>query len=429
MRSEPLVAYPIVRVAFKPVQSLFMDALGVPVGDQASLYESVLLRRSVEQLPVAFDQSIGRASAALASEGWAQAQELIDAFGYGFGELGAELGAIKRAISQGLDKLNETVTAGFSELATLGESTVRHLDAIEKLLERPLDTTARELRQRALQAYRWGLFEEAEADFEKSVSANPYDHVSHLHMGHIRLMEGRTGEAEGSYRKAARYALAPPKGDPARAIDNGAFALMNLARALTEVGETDDAFEAAQSARQLRPDRPDVLYEYARVAVLADRPDKAEPAWRRCLEIAAETFLPVALAETQVQFPIAPLADLYASQADLYASQRERSQTLARARSVLEELSEDEPTLRGRDLPPADDEGQQRAIASLRTSNDDLQTALNRDAKKKRRALQGRVGVLDQQISRTYVSISRAPLPTSPVVPRLHQRAKGEGHV
>ena len=356
MRSEPLASYPLVRVAQRPLESGYMASLGVSRLEQAKLYEAVLQREAIESLPGV----IREVASDLSDATDARSAEMVEFLDAAFGsmdtrlmDLDDQLDRIDETLERGFATIIETLQVGFLQLATLQVEAVERLNAIEVLLESPLDTASRELRRRGLQAYGWGLFEEAAGDFVSSIERNPYDHVCYLHLGHISLMGGRLGyislmygkateeaehlmyvrateeadhlmkekatEAAEHYRHAVRYALAPPKGDPAHDTVRGGFAQLNLARCLIELGHFEEALQTASEADDLLPNRADVQFELTLAASLGGDIELAERAWRRCLEIDPVTFIPVAAAEKMFTFPVGPLNELRNQQQEVWS--------------------------------------------------------------------------------------------------------------
>lgn len=290
MFSEPLVAYPLVRVT-----DVSEATLAVSIADAR---ETGLIRRSIEQLPDAI-RNVGEENAAV-----------IEA---GLGAIEGALWDIEYELERQSDLLSiisGILSAGFARLAELGEAQLGRLEAIEDLLLRPLDTSARELRERGLRGYRYGLYDEALADLTTAVQNNVYDHIAHLHIGHIHLLRREPEAAVEAYNKAVRYALAAPEGNPERSDFHGAMANLGLARSRTLLGEHYEACGAAQQAAQLAPDRADTRYEHARCALLVGYLPTAEREWSACLSIEPLPFLVVAAAESDVALPFGPIEEL-----------------------------------------------------------------------------------------------------------------------
>lgn len=106
-------------------------------------------------------------------------------------------------VNNGLSEVNNTLTSGFTmlgaglqELCFITEDGFREvidrldlqsktLEAIKKILERPLDTQAKELRKRAEVAYLNNWIDEAETDLLEAEKKNYQDFIVHQILGNI----------------------------------------------------------------------------------------------------------------------------------------------------------------------------------------------------------------------------------------------------
>lgn len=293
MGTAPLASYPVIRAIYSPLQGALASQAGLSVGEHAILAEAVATREIIRDLPKALERGAQhhplRFDACIA-----EIEGLSDQFARGI-----------EAIVTSISALEDTLVSGFEALAEIGEEQLAELQEVRRLLERPLDTAARELLQRAMRAFRSGLHEEALVDLTKTVNTNPYDSYAHLHIGHIHLLKGDNTAATAAYAAAKRYALAPAVAADGRSELVGGLASLGMARALSASGDHEEAHAAAQEAVDLTG-RADCWYELARCAALAGSAPAAAHGLRAAFEAAPTIFLPVALAERDVTFPEEP---------------------------------------------------------------------------------------------------------------------------
>ncbi|WP_461257090.1 tetratricopeptide repeat protein, partial [Treponema sp. R80B11-R83G3] len=91
-----------------------------------------------------------------------------------------QLGDMGSKMSMGLAYLNSTVQESSKAIC-------KKMDDINKTLENPLCTQARELYNRALQSYAKGFYEEALKDLHESINKNETDPFSHFLLGQTYL--------------------------------------------------------------------------------------------------------------------------------------------------------------------------------------------------------------------------------------------------
>jgi len=183
--------------------------------------------------------------------------EVNDTLAIGFTKLGA-----------GLQELCFVANDGFREIADRLELQSNALDKIKEILERPLDTQARELRKRAEVAYLNNWIEEAEMDLLDAEKKNYQDFIVHQILGNIYYYHKKNyPKAIESYQKAAKYAAPVSK-------KHASNALICAANGFDHLGQLSDAYKSADVAIQLLPDDPHNLYQHARYAAKSGHKDK-----------------------------------------------------------------------------------------------------------------------------------------------------------
>lgn len=134
------------------------------------------------------------------------------------------------------------------------------LAAIKEIVEKPLDTQAKELRNRAVTAYLNNWIEEAEMDLLEAEKKNYQDFVVHHILGNIYFYhKANYPKALEYYQKSAKYAT-PYSKEYASAM------LLNAAMVYYKLGRLADAYTSAKKALHLMPHEPHILYHYARYA-------------------------------------------------------------------------------------------------------------------------------------------------------------------
>jgi len=170
--------------------------------------------------------------------------------------------ASNEAIADLISDMNDTLVSGFSsldaglqELCFAIEDGLRELNykldlqsntlqAIKEILERPLDTQAKELRKRAEFAYLNGWIDEAEADLLESVKKNYQDFIALHILGNINYYHRKNHQkALEYYQKAAKYAAPQSK-------LNACKALLSAAKVYEKVGKVEDAYKSITMAME-----------------------------------------------------------------------------------------------------------------------------------------------------------------------------------
>jgi tetratricopeptide (TPR) repeat protein len=163
-------------------------------------------------------------------------------------------------LSRGMEDLAYVTETGFREVIEKLELLSEELKAIREILEKPLDTQAKELRKRAEFAYLNGWIDEAEKDLLEAEKKNYQDFIIHQILGNIYYYHRRNySKALEYYQKAAKYA-AP------RSRKYAAKALICAARCYYQLGKVSYAYKSTSAALEMLPEDPHVLYHHARYA-------------------------------------------------------------------------------------------------------------------------------------------------------------------
>jgi tetratricopeptide (TPR) repeat protein len=172
----------------------------------------------------------------------------------------AELAHGFSEISKGIQDLCCITYHGFHEIIDRLHFQSEMLEEIKEILKRPLDTQAKELRERGERAYLNNWFNEAEQDLLEAEKKNYQDFIVHQILGNIYYFhKSNYKKALEYYQKAAKYATPVSKRDASNAFLCAAMVYYRL-------NQLSDAYNSAKAALELMPDDPHFLYQYARYA-------------------------------------------------------------------------------------------------------------------------------------------------------------------
>lgn len=197
------------------------------------------------------------------------------------------LGALEERMSKDTDNLTNTLELGFERLGDgidrlnadfnlmMGdiiwklEVTNERLASILKTLQAPLDTQAKELRQRAEDAYRNGWYDEALEDFLESERKNYQDFAVHRSIGNIHLYHVvDLPKALQYYMKAAKYA-GPRDSRQAAEAEYFAGVVCGLQQNIK------DALAHMYEATELNPNLYEGFFMHAQFAAMLNDPTTA----------------------------------------------------------------------------------------------------------------------------------------------------------
>jgi tetratricopeptide (TPR) repeat protein len=180
-----------------------------------------------------------------------------------------KVGVAVERVAEGLEGLEAAFEWGFSEIVWHLEQERVVLKDILKVLQAPLDTQAKELRQRAEEAYKSGWIDDALEDFLESERKNRYDFTVHYSLGNIYFFHKKDPQKALEYfEKAAKYAT--PKSPYHASI---AFLHIGLVKYLQE--NFQGAYEATKKAIELSPNLYEGYYECARYCACLGKYDEA----------------------------------------------------------------------------------------------------------------------------------------------------------
>lgn len=161
-------------------------------------------------------------------------------------------------LGAGLQELCFITEDGFREVIDRLDLQNKTLDAIKEILERPLDTQAKELRKRAETAYLNNWINEAEIDLLEAENKNYQDFIVHQILGNIYYHHKKNyPKSLEYYQKAAKYATPVSK-------KHAANALICAAITYYQLGQLSEAYKVSKTALELSLDDPHVLYNHAR---------------------------------------------------------------------------------------------------------------------------------------------------------------------
>lgn len=160
-------------------------------------------------------------------------------------------------VRDGINGLKAAFEWGLADVTWQIEQNTRVLQEILSTLQRPLDTQAKELRNRAERAYQNGWIEDALEDFLASETKNRYDFTIHINLGNLYLFHKREpAKAFEYYEKAAKYARPDSH-------YYTSYAFLHLAFIKSLAKDFKEAERLTQEAILLQPDFAEVLYQNA----------------------------------------------------------------------------------------------------------------------------------------------------------------------
>ena len=176
---------------------------------------------------------------------------------------------IEEVVSNGFESLRATFEWALAELAWKIELQTEVLKEILKVLQTPLTTQAKELRQRGDYAYLNGWIDDALEDFLESEKKNRYDFSIHQSLGNIFLFhKGNLTKALEYYDKAIKYAT--PK-----TSFYTAFALVHAGRVYYLRKNFEKAYERTLKAIEICPNLYEAHYQHAQYCTHLDKFDEA----------------------------------------------------------------------------------------------------------------------------------------------------------
>lgn len=172
-------------------------------------------------------------------------------------------------LASGLQELCFAVDDGFREVNYKLDLQNETLKAIKDILERPLDTQAKELRKRGEYAYLNSWIDEAENDLLESEKKNYQDFIALHILGNIYYHYKKNNQkALEYYQKAAKYAAPQSKADACKA-------LLCAAKVYKEIGSVEDAYKSTKLAIDTLSDDTHNLFNHAAYAAMTRHPDEA----------------------------------------------------------------------------------------------------------------------------------------------------------
>jgi len=146
------------------------------------------------------------------------------------------------SLKSGLKETCFVLNKGFEDLAYKLTLIDGSLQEIKEILEKPLDTQAKELRKRAEFAYLNGWYDEAEYDLLESEKKNYLDFIALHILGNIYYYHKQ------NYQKALEYYLKAAKYAKPQSNLNACKALLCAAKVYEKIGKVEDAYKSTLTA-------------------------------------------------------------------------------------------------------------------------------------------------------------------------------------
>ena len=172
-------------------------------------------------------------------------------------------------LGAGLQELCFSIDDGFRELSYKLDLQNETLEAIKEILERPLDTQAKELRKRAEFAYLNGWMDEAEVDLLESEKKNYQDFIALHILGNIYYHHKKNNQKALKYfQKAAKYAAPQSKIDACKA-------LLCAAKVYKEIVRAEDAYKSTRLAMDMLSDDAHNLFNHSAYSAMTSHTDES----------------------------------------------------------------------------------------------------------------------------------------------------------
>lgn len=160
-------------------------------------------------------------------------------------------------IYTGIEDLHSLFDWKLSEMIWILEQQGDQFKQIIEILQRPLTTQARELRNRAEYAYINMLIPEAVKDFEESIKLNPYDFACYQSLGNIYLFHKKDAKKALEYYELAVRFAKPQSGYYT------SFAFLHAGLSNYVLGNYSEAYNSTSSAIEAYPKLSQAYYEHA----------------------------------------------------------------------------------------------------------------------------------------------------------------------
>jgi tetratricopeptide (TPR) repeat protein len=171
-----------------------------------------------------------------------QANSILEA---GLSDISNNIASGFSGLAYGIQELCFGIDDGFREVSYKLDLQNETLKAIKEILERPLDTQAKELRKRAEHAYLNNWFDEAEKDLLESEKKNYQDFIALHILGNIYYHHKKNYQKALEYfQKAAKYAAPQSKIYACKA-------LICAAEVYYKRGDFEDAYKSTKKAMEL----------------------------------------------------------------------------------------------------------------------------------------------------------------------------------
>lgn len=176
---------------------------------------------------------------------------------------------IRKNFSDSIESLNSTFEWGFTEIIWKLGQQQKTLQKIIATLQKPLETKSIELRNRGIDAYKNGWYDDAIKDLLQAKEDNRYDFTIHQTLGNIFLFHKYNPEKSiESYQNAAKYSEPYSK-------KFASFAYLHLGLVYYFIHDYQNAYNSTLKAITLSPDSSLCYYEHARYCAKLNKTDEA----------------------------------------------------------------------------------------------------------------------------------------------------------
>ncbi len=197
------------------------------------LEETAAMRNEIQKVKDAVEVQIRQTNEIIASN-----EAIADAIC----EMDNTLASGFNVLNSGLQELYFSIDYGLQEICDKLDLQNKTLEAIKEILEKPLDTQAKELRRRGEEAYLNGWIDEAESDLLMAEQKNYQDFIAHHILGNIYFYhKNNYQKALEYYQKAAKYASPQSK-------KYASNALLCVAMVYYKLGQLPEAYKSTKMA-------------------------------------------------------------------------------------------------------------------------------------------------------------------------------------
>lgn len=249
-------------------------------GDRERAFHKALEEQHRERLSIAREVVISQDRV---HECVSDFRDEVQSLGSALGELASVTESGLQEVADSIDSLGPLFEWGFDEIICQLGLQRKDLQQILHTLQAPLDTQAKELRNRGLEALRNGWYEEALRDLFISEEKNYRDFTVHRAIGSVLVRKEDWTAARAYYEKSAKYAEPYSARDTAEAHLGASLACRQQQDLLAAYGHTEAAIRSSPNLLQAH-------YEHAINAVWLSQLPPADRSPQALVQEAVETL-------------------------------------------------------------------------------------------------------------------------------------------